>query len=105
MRKWANGAPANFLHMQLLLEAELMTVNKKASPDTITELYKKGIEAASKQDYINDVALGCELLAEYKSRCLGVTPEAREYYTRAAVLYERWGAKVKSQKLRDRLRS
>ena len=103
-RRWAADSPANFSHMQLVIEAELMTLSRYYSEDKVIELYKKAVAAAGAEDYIPMQALAYELFADFSTRN-GNATQAHKYYNKAATLYEKWGAKVKSQALIGKIRS
>mmetsp|Transcript_3729 Transcript_3729/g.7416 ORF Transcript_3729/g.7416 Transcript_3729/m.7416 type:complete len:81 (+) Transcript_3729:1-243(+) len=68
----------------------------------VSESYEKGIAAAAKEEFIQAVAQGCELFADYKVRSSKVA-EARDYYIRAAEMYEKWGARTKSEILLEKI--
>jgi len=95
MKKWADWAPANYLHKLALVEAGRAAVlgrNERASG-----AFDEAIEVAGKEGYINEQAMANERAALfYLGR--GKKTVAGAYLSEARYLYGRWGA---SAKVRD----
>ncbi len=92
MKKWSHYAPMNYLHKYYLVEAEKSRVFKK---DLLAiEYYNKAIDAASKNNFIQDEALAYELLSKfYLSR---ENIKLARFYMEAAIYrYLLWGATSK----------
>jgi hypothetical protein len=100
--KFSRDCPASFRHLQLLLEAEIISVEKNVKVDKIVKTYTDAIEAATREDFTHCVALGCEKYADFLGRS-GDVSEAKVYLARAAEMYDKWGAKVKHQVIMQRL--
>ena len=82
-----------------------MSNDKTNGVKEVTALYQRGIAAALAEEYISEAAVGYELLADYLSRIGQRGPAIRENYSKAAFLYEKWGAKVKRRQLLDRVQN
>ncbi|MEH2538398.1 MULTISPECIES: AAA family ATPase [unclassified Bradyrhizobium] len=92
MTRWANHCPANFLHLQLLMEAELTRLDGRVEP--ALRLYERAMDAARASAFHRDEAMANELAARHL--LAAQRPKAAEGYLRAARhLYERWGAQRK----------
>jgi predicted ATPase/class 3 adenylate cyclase len=92
MTAWAGNCPANFLHLQLLMEAELLRLDGEC--DVAVARYDDAAASARANGYLRDEAT----IHERTARCLlGVGRErAAEGYVRAARrLFDRWGAQRK----------
>ena len=98
MTRWAAHCPANFLHLQLLMQAELARLDGRAEP--ALRLYEQAIDSAHANEFCRDEAMGNELAARH---LLGAgRRKAAEGYLRAAChLYERWGARRKLEQLEE----
>ncbi|MGL1937107.1 MAG: AAA family ATPase [Fibrobacterales bacterium] len=98
MKVWADHCPVNFLHLQLIMEAELarLTDNTELAP----ELYDQAIETANTNEWLRDKALANELAARYY---LGIKREnvAGMYMREAYYLYSLWGAHAKLKYLEE----
>ena len=93
---WAYYAPMNHQHKIDLVEAEKCRVLGQKFP--AMELYDQAIAGAKENDYINDVAIACELAAKFY---LSENKEliARAYMQEARYFYELWGATAKIKDL------
>ena len=96
LKKVSAMGSGNYLHRQLILEAELA----KFSPNVLEaiSLYDEAIEEAVKQEFINLAALAAErcgdfLLRRNKARL------AEVYLNDAYRYYQAWGAKAKVKQL------
>ena len=99
LNTWAKDAPMNFGHKADLIQAELLRVTGKISE--ARSWYDKAIEGASKNEYIHEEALACELAGKfYISQN---SNNLAEYYLKAAYSsYREWGAIAKLRHLSAR---
>jgi len=101
IKKWAHHAPMNHLHKYNLVEAEIARV--KGNRITAIELYKKAINGAHENGFIQEEALayelGAKLYLEMKDNDL-----AAAYMAKAYECYEKWGARAKSRHLSEKYR-
>jgi predicted ATPase/class 3 adenylate cyclase len=89
MSRWAANCPANFLHLELLMRAELGRLDGRVEP--ALHLYDKAMEAARASGFRRDEAMTNELAARHL--LAADRRKAAEGYLRAARnLYDRWGA-------------
>ncbi len=89
MKKWAAHRPENFLHWQLMMEAELAALENDFKNASI--LYEKAIQTAGKNNWLYNEAYANELAAKFYHRN-GVLTSARAYFKEAVYLYKRRGA-------------
>ena len=102
LKKWADHAPANFLHKYHLVEAELSRL-KGRDKDAIDN-YKTAIISARQNEYEQEAALACEFLAKfYFSQ--GIHDFAASYMTKAHKYYMNWGALAKTRQLEANYRT
>lgn len=99
MKKWAAHCPVNFLHKQLLMEAELAGLQgwkKKAA-----KRYEKAIEYAKKYEFLNIEALATEQAAKFylfnNQVAIARTLMHESYYA-----YYKYGAQTKLRFLEER---
>jgi predicted ATPase/class 3 adenylate cyclase len=98
MNRWAAHCPANFLHLQLLMEAELARLEGRVEP--ALRLYERAIDAANESEFLRDEAMANELAARHLLAAR--RRKAAEGYLRAARhIYERWGARRKVEQLHE----
>ena len=99
LKTWAKDAPMNFGHKADLVQAELLRVKGKTSE--ARAWYDKAIEGASKNEYIHEEALACELAGKFY---IGKNSNnLAEYYLKAAYSsYREWGATAKLRHLSAR---
>jgi predicted ATPase/GAF domain-containing protein len=96
MTRWATHCPENFLHLQLLMQAELARLDGRAEP--ALRLYEQAMDAARASEFCRDEAMANELAARHL--LAAQRRKAAEGYLRAARhLYERWGARRKVDQL------
>lgn len=97
-KKWSAHSPDNFVHQQLLMEAEM----NRISGDTVlaAELYEQAIFHANKQKFLHLEALANECAAKFYTES-GKLKIARAYWTEAKSLYSKWGAVRKVAQLED----
>jgi len=96
MRHFARFGPDNFLHQQLLLEAEHEFISGR--PTRALPLYGQAAEVAQDQSYHHHAALAYERRAEW---CLeaNLPRDASSELGRAMNIYATWGAKAKIAQL------
>ena len=94
--------PENFLHMKLLLEAELQSLQKNTNHKAVRQLFSDAFNHARTVDNLFFMALVCERWGDYLEE-QGENQEALLQWKKSADIYEEWGAVVKSQKLREKL--
>ncbi|HMA86978.1 MAG TPA: AAA family ATPase [Desulfosalsimonadaceae bacterium] len=99
MAKWAEHAPKNFLHKYQLVKAELARIKGRDKKAVI--LYKKAIESARANEYLQEAALACECLARFYYHH-DINDFAVSFMAQARKLYERWGASAKVRQLEEK---
>jgi histidine kinase len=98
LRKVAHYNPSIANHKLLLVEAELSRVTGQSKKAAL--LYDNAIEEAKKNEYINDVALSCELAGKfYLSQHHNNIGE--HYLLQAYKYYQQWGALAKARILQQ----
>jgi predicted ATPase/signal transduction histidine kinase len=90
---WAANAPQNYRPKHLLVSAELARIEGRALE--AAELYDEAIEAAEREQFLQDEALANELAGRFH-RDEGRRRFARSYLGAAVDGYLRWGAKAKA---------
>ncbi|MBO9699884.1 MAG: AAA family ATPase [Sporocytophaga sp.] len=93
----ADNAPMNGLHKYYLVKAELLKL--KGRPEDAIGCYQKAIELAKSNRYLNEEALGYELLAKFYYRSKNYI-FYESFLAKAIDLYSLWGAKSKVSALR-----
>jgi class 3 adenylate cyclase/GAF domain-containing protein len=96
MARWAAHCPVNFLHLQLLMEAELARLDGR--DDAALRLYDQAMNAARAHDFRRDEAMINELAARHLLTNQRRKP-AEGYLRAARQLYEHWGARRKVEQL------
>ncbi len=96
MQKWADNAPANYLHKFYLVEAEKHRVQN--SYVDAMDFYDRAIATAEKHEYINEEALANELAAKFYLDW-GKEKIAKTYFNESHYLYSLWGATAKVRDL------
>ncbi|MFC1617394.1 AAA family ATPase [Candidatus Margulisiibacteriota bacterium] len=99
MKSRAADAPANFLHHQLLMEAEMARCQGKRVE--AEELYSQAIEEVNKRGYIRYAGICNELAAKFYLS-IGQKQIAAMYMNEAYYNYTRWGAKAKLVQLKEK---
>jgi predicted ATPase/class 3 adenylate cyclase len=97
--RWARRCPENFLHRQLLLEAEIARLAGRS--DRAAKLYDQAIEAAGRHGFLQNEALAAELAGRFHLAA-GRHRAARHHLREAALRYRRWGATALADALVDR---
>ncbi|HAX86294.1 MAG TPA: hypothetical protein DCY91_08495, partial [Cyanobacteria bacterium UBA11370] len=64
LKLWADNCPENFLHKYLLVEAEIARISGKEIEEAMN-LYDRAISSAHENGYIQNEALGNELVAKF----------------------------------------
>jgi len=96
IKKWARFAPMNYEQQYLLIKAELYRVLKK--DNKARDAYDRSIEAAKRNNYINELALSNKLAALFfLSR--DKNKLAKTYIYESWYNYYRWGALALTQML------
>ena len=103
LTKWAKHSPHTYLVKQKLLEAELSVVKNRKHVAVNYALYDQAIQEALRHGYVCDVALGYERSAVYRAAS-GDRQGAAQYWDKAIVAYEEWGATAKVAALRKALK-
>ncbi len=93
----ADNCPENYLHMQLLVEAECARV--AGARMQAADLYDRALTAAREQSFVNIEALAAELAARFWLAD-NKADFARLYLDKALHAYEIWGATGKAADLR-----
>ncbi|WP_173346146.1 AAA family ATPase [Pseudoduganella dura] len=99
LANWAVHCPANFLHKQKLVDAELARLDR--APWRAMELYGEAIEAARQHGFVQDAALANELAAAM-FLAQGQPRLANVYLDAALAGYRGWGATAKVAALAKR---
>ncbi|MFO0573895.1 MAG: AAA family ATPase [Polyangia bacterium] len=88
-------APMNFLHKELLIDAELARLSGDGGElARAQDLYDQAIAQASAQGFLHHAAIANECAARHYLR-LGKTTIAGAYLSEAYEFYSRWGARKK----------
>lgn len=95
---WARSCPDNYLHLHLLVEAELARVQGRG--DDAQPLFDLAIDLAERNGFVQDAALANELAAR-SLIAQGRARIARGYLIEAYAGYQRWGAERKLELLRQ----
>lgn len=96
MRTWSDNCAANFLHLHLLVEAELAWLTGRELDGE--RLYEQAIRSAAEGGFVQDEGLANELASRfYQQR--GFETIADAYRREARRAYLRWGATGKVQQL------
>ena len=97
LEKWSVHAPENYLHKYLLLSAENNRLKGRHEKARIQ--YDEAIQLASKNGFIQEEAVGCELAAKFYAQI--ERNGLSEYYYRAAYNnFREWGAVAKMNHLK-----
>ncbi|HTY57335.1 MAG TPA: SpoIIE family protein phosphatase, partial [Bacteroidota bacterium] len=89
LKRWSGGAPENFLHRYLLVQAE--TARTLGRMEEAMDLYDRAIASAAEHRYNQNAALGAELAARFHQEA-GRISVARAYMLEARQGYTEWGA-------------
>ncbi len=98
MRRWADNCPENFLHIQLLMEAELARLDGDA--DEAIKNYGRAIVLARKNEFFRDEAMTSEMYARYFIHS-GQEKAADGYLRASYMVYSRLGAARKLRQMEE----
>jgi predicted ATPase/signal transduction histidine kinase len=93
-RKFVRFSPKNCSHKLYLIEAELFAVTGRL--EKAAQFYDKAIEGAKSNEYLNDLALSCELAGQFY-HFQGREFIAQHYILQAYKFYQDWGALAKAK--------
>lgn len=99
MKCWAKSAPENYLHFQLLMEAEIAKIAGHHQKAEI--YYQQGIEAAKKHKHLRFEALANELTFRFYWN-INREKLALSYFEETIYLYKMWGAGEKIRLLEEK---
>ncbi|MGJ7509666.1 AAA family ATPase [Variovorax sp. GT1P44] len=102
MTRWAVNCPANFLHLQRLMQAELARLDGRVEPALFE--YEQAMDAARNAGFRRDEAMANELAARHLLAA-GRRKQAEGYLRAARNLYEAWGARRKVTHLEEEFSS
>lgn len=97
LKKWMKGAPMNFRHKFLIVEAGINHVFRK-DQQKAEALFSQSIVEAINNHYSNDLAVVYELAGDFYD-ALGNADKKAEHYAKAYSTYKRWGIAIKLKKL------
>ncbi|SES16002.1 serine/threonine protein kinase and signal transduction histidine kinase with GAF sensor [Gracilibacillus ureilyticus] len=89
LKKWAKHSPANYRHKYLIVQAELVKLNKKHQRAEF--LYHQAIELAQENGFLQDTAVANYCAAQFYL-AKGLPQIAKSYMTEAYNGYVNWGA-------------
>ena len=89
LKRWAKGAPGNFLHKYLLVQAEAARCAGRT--EEAMNRYDRSIASATEHHYIQNAAMANELAASFHLAA-GRSSVARAYLLEARTGYAGWGA-------------
>ncbi len=92
MKTWAAHNPENYLHWQLLMEAEWAALENKFKE--AASLYEQAIQTAKTNKWLYNEAFACELAAKFYYRN-NILTSSTAYFKEAIYLYKRRGAMAK----------
>lgn len=100
LRRWTRHAPMNNGHRLRLLEAEMAALSPSSGPlsQQATAAFAGAVELAIEQGFIGDAALAAERLGQALLR-RGRRPSAIAQMREAWLLYRRYGALAKAERL------
>lgn len=96
LKTLAEGAPMNYAHKHLLVDAELAGLAGKRWE--AMDLYDQSITSATEHGYIQNAAIANECAGRFFLR-LGRLTQARAYLAEAYRQYEFWGAQAKTKQM------
>ncbi len=89
LRAWSRHAPENYLHKQILVEAELARLNGRVVQ--AEQSYQRAITLAGRHGALSDEALAHELAGEFEL-ARGRPTAGRAHLAEARDAYRQWGA-------------
>jgi histidine kinase len=99
LNNWASNCPENFLHLYLLVEAEILGIYGKQWE--AVKHYEQAIKLAKQNDFIHIEALANECFARFWL-INGNNETAGLYLNRAYNIYSSWGAAGKARFLKEK---
>ncbi|CAB9520268.1 expressed unknown protein [Seminavis robusta] len=96
LEKAALRCPENHTNKLFLIKAELAVAAGRYEKSTL--FFDKAIHYAKLQGYLNEQALACEMAARMYLQA-GRTSESSEYFGKAILAYQEWGAEAKVRQL------
>ncbi|NMM47686.1 ATP-binding sensor histidine kinase [Marinigracilibium pacificum] len=97
LKKWTKDAPVNFSHKYLIIEAGTQHIIT-GDFEKAQELYEICVVEATKNHYINDLAIAYELAGDFYSE-IGNVGKKAEHFAKAYSAYKNWGVAIKLKKL------
>jgi predicted ATPase len=98
IKKWSVHVHENFLHKYKLIEAEMSALEGR--DDDAKKLYREALLIAEKEEFMNEVALICELAADYYIR-KDEKIKAKAHLNKAIRAYTEWEAHAKVKDLKN----
>ena len=89
LTEWGQACPENFLHKQLLIEAEDARLGQR--PIDALATYERAIGLARAEGFVHNEALGHQLAGRLCAR-LGLATASASHLRSARELFRRWGA-------------
>lgn len=97
LRTYSEHGHQNFLHKYKLVQAENYRIQGKL--DDAKEAYRASILLAEKEEFINEVALACELAGEFYYQ-INEIPKAKAHINKAIRAYTDWEAFAKVEHIK-----
>lgn len=89
VREWVSKQKAiNVVHKFQILNAEMLTLEKKQKESTTMEAFDKAIASSARAGFLQDAALTCQLA----SQAVADKEKKRGYFNRSLEFYRSWGA-------------
>ncbi len=98
LNKWSIHVHENFLHKYKLVQAEFNAI--EGNDTEAKKLYREALLIGEKEEFVNEVALICELATDYYIR-KNDTIKAKAHLNKAIRAYEEWGAAAKVKDLKN----
>ncbi|MCG8685624.1 MAG: AAA family ATPase, partial [Desulfobacterales bacterium] len=98
MSRWASYCPANFIHKQELMQAMMYQVEGKA--DKASAYFRKSVDHASENQYVNDKALACEMAGRFFIASEEQV-QAKKWLLKSHECYLEWGALAKARHMEE----
>eukprot|EP00542_Grammatophora_oceanica_P007483 CAMPEP_0194058704 /NCGR_PEP_ID=MMETSP0009_2-20130614/67019_1 /TAXON_ID=210454 /ORGANISM="Grammatophora oceanica, Strain CCMP 410" /LENGTH=230 /DNA_ID=CAMNT_0038708979 /DNA_START=44 /DNA_END=736 /DNA_ORIENTATION=- len=96
--QWRKKENINTLHLVALLDAELLSVKKRAKPAEVKRAYDVAISHARRSGFAHDAALASERCGKFHVE-RNDSYWAQEYINHARTLYVEWNATAKVRQL------
>jgi histidine kinase len=98
LKIWSQHSPANYLHKYHLIEAELLSINRKNTESIAA--FELSINHSRENEFTNELALAFERLAIHYSR-QGDRVNESQFMAKAYRNYIKWGAKSKVAQMKN----